>query len=140
MSGRPITAFPAEHDLAATRDRITGEHPWTAYLWRFDVEHDPRPPIHHPGAYVLRIAWRGPDGPCHLVRPGDVLTLDPEDAGWQGLRHWPLGDRDDATDALHVEGLVEYMEGHLEQERSATTQAAEELLDGFGGRVVPDDD
>ena len=115
MSGRPVMALLAEPDLDETVRRITDACPWVAFLWRLDLAHDPHPPFQCPGARVLRITYREPPGPCHLVRPGDALTLDPEDASWRSLRHWPLGDRDDSTNALHGEALAGLMEGRLEE-------------------------
>ena len=95
MTDRSITVLRVEDDLDESARALAGVEPLLAGLWNITVEHDPEPPVSHPGRYVLRIAWRGPDGPRYLARPGDVLTIDRDAASWDGLRLWACGPGED---------------------------------------------
>ena len=101
-----ITTVRVEDDLDESARVLANAEPLLAGLWSITVEHDPEPPMSEPGRYVLRIAWRGLHGPRYLARPGDVLTVDTETIGWEGLRLWACG-RGEGADGRHM--------GHLER-------------------------
>ena len=100
MSGRVSIVFVGD-DLEAAMGRL--EEVLSPARWLLGLEHDPAPPVHERGAYVLRIEWCGAgEGPAHWVRAGDLVTVDREAGTWREVCAWPIEPRP----APHLEAVL----------------------------------